>query len=210
MEDDLHDHRSSCWGCRGTRAFETYRKISNTFSFQYQSTILLIPTPATVARSSPPINLTGNRQITLAGTTRELRAYLLTLPGPLPAGQQAPSRTLGESRRQGITATTLQRANGHRARGTPGSREPASFCLTGQNTEPAMEVPSEADPASRRRVSAQRSCAAKPEGRGLGARARPRRNVLSARGRGCAGEPAEGRGFLEEGRDLVNAPPPDT
>lgn len=73
-----------------------------------------------------------------------------------------------------------------------------------------MEVPSEADPASRRRVSAQQSCAAKPEGRGLGARARPRRNVLSARGRGCAGEPAEGRGFLEEGRDLVNAPPPDT
>lgn len=67
------------------RASETYRKTPNTFSFQYQSTVLLIPTPVTVSRTSLPTNQTGNRQITLAGTTREPRAYLLTLPGPLPA-----------------------------------------------------------------------------------------------------------------------------
>lgn len=67
------------------QASETYRKTPNTFSFQCQSTVLLTPTPATVSRTSLSINLTGNRQITLAGTTRELRAYLLTLPGPLPA-----------------------------------------------------------------------------------------------------------------------------
>lgn len=152
-----------------------------------------------MSKTSPPINLTGNRQITLAGTTRELRAYLLTLPGPLPAGQQAPSRTPGESRRQRVTATALQRATDHQARGTPGSRVRALLRLTGQNAEPAEEVPSEDDPASHRIASAQRSCAAEPEGRGLvRARAPPQERVVGE-GRDARASPLSGARLLGRG-----------
>lgn len=57
-------------------------------------------------------------------------------------------------------------------------------------------------PRRRPRSSARRSCAAEPEGRGLGARARPRRNVVSARGRGCAGERAAEAGPRSGGAGL--------
>lgn len=161
--------------------------------------VLLVPTPATVSRTSLPTNQTGNRQITLAGTTRELESLPpdTTRASPRP-GQRAPSRTLGESRRQGVTAAARQRASGHRARQTRESGTPASRRLAGRNAEPAVEVSSEGDPAGRRTASAQPSRSAEPEGRGLGARARPRRNVVSTRGRGCAG----GRASARRGRDL--------
>lgn len=194
------------------RASETYRKTPNTFSFQYQSTVLLVPNPATVSRTSLPTNQTGNRQITLAGTTPELESLPpdTTRASPRP-GQRAPSRTLGESRRQGVTAAARQRASGHRARQTRESGTPSSRRLTGRKAEPAAEVSSEGDPASRRTASAPPSRSAEPEGRGLGARARPRRNVESTRGRGCAGGRARGGGGTSagEGRGLVDAPPPD-
>lgn len=114
-------------------------------------------------------HLTANRQITLAGTTQELRAYLLTLPGPLPAGQRAPSRTLGESRRQGVTAAALQRASGHQARRTPESGARAPLRLTGQKAEPATEVPTkQTSPATAERASERARNRAAPPSRKAG------------------------------------------
>lgn len=69
-----------------------------------------------------------------------------------------------------------------------------------------MEVPSEGDPASRRRASAQPSRSAEPEGRGLEARARAppqERGVDKGAGMsGRAGERAEGAGPLRGGEGL--------
>lgn len=69
-----------------------------------------------------------------------------------------------------------------------------------------MEVPSEGDPASRRRASAQPSRSAEPEGRGLEARARAppqERGVDEGAGMsGRAGERAEGAGPLRGGEGL--------
>lgn len=76
VDDDLHDHRSSSslWNLQ-----------ENTKHVFFSVSVHGITHTYPCNWTSLPTNQTGNRQITLAGTTREPRAYLLTLPGPLPA-----------------------------------------------------------------------------------------------------------------------------